>query len=170
MEIKSNYNIISVSNSHDKKNEKNIKHQTYYQPTFTGKASSEILSKAGSFMKWIEDGGFMVLFLIQDFLGMTVPRSIAGFLRDKEETGEYNVQEGFEVMGREGLTGPCMMAVAPLSLWAASRWGMSTSINTELIKHFGNTLGEMVSAENFTKTNSKKNSIELILKKFLKIL
>ena len=152
MEIKSNYNIISVSNSHDNKNENNIKHQTYYQPTFTGKASSEFLSKAGSFMKWIEDGGFMALFLIQDFLGMTVPRSIAGFLRDKEETGEYNVQEGLEVMGREGLTGPCMMAVAPLSLWAASRWGMSTSINTELIKHFGNSLGEMVSSENFDKS------------------
>ena len=152
MEIKSNYNIISVSNSHDNKNENTIKHQTYYQPTFTGKASSEFLSKAGSFMKWIEDGGFMALFLIQDFLGMTVPRSIAGFLRDKEETGEYNVQEGLEVMGREGLTGPCMMAVAPLSLWAASRWGMSTSINTELIKHFGNSLGEMVSSENFDKS------------------
>jgi len=154
LEIQSNYNITSNSISHVKSREKQYNVQNSHSPSFQGKSnlSSEVLSKAGSIMKWIEDGGFMVLFLIQDFLGMTVPRSIAGFLRDKEETGEYNIQEGFEVMGREGLTGPCMMAVAPLSLWAASKWGMSTGINTEFIKHYGNSLAEFVSNENFDKS------------------
>ena len=101
-------------------------------------------------MHRIENGGFLVLFLIQDFLGMTLPRTYAGFLRDKDVTGEYNIQEGFEVLGREGLTGPCMMAVAPLSLWLASKGlGKSTSINTELIKAYGNDLKEMVSSPEF---------------------
>jgi len=133
------------------------------------------LNKAGYAMNKIEKGGFLVLFLIQDFMGMTVPRTIAGFLRDKEETGEYNIQEGFEVFGREILTGPSMMAVAPLSLWLASKSvGQSTSVNTELIKRYGNSLKELVSDPNFNKDllkNSKefknvfyKKNIENILK------
>ena len=66
-------------------------------------------------MQWIQDQGFLASFLIQDLLGMTAPRVGAAFLRDKEVTGKYNIQEGFEVLGREGLTGPCMMAVAPIT-------------------------------------------------------
>ena len=89
------------------------------QPAFKSKWDG-VLTKSGDVMNWIENGGFLVLFLIQDFLGMTVPRTFAGFLRDKEVTGEYNIQEGFEVLGRESITGPSMMAVAPLSLWLAS--------------------------------------------------
>ena len=94
---------------------------------------------------------------------MTLPRTCAGFLRDKEITGEYNIQEGFEVLGREGLTGPCMMAVAPLSLWIASKFaGQSTSVNSELIKRYGNSLKEMVSAPDFDK-ELLKNSGAFIL-------
>ena len=123
-------------------------HQTVH-PAFRGHFD-KILNKSGDIMHRIENGGFLVLFLIQDFLGMTLPRTYAGFLRDKEVTGEYNIQEGFEVLGREGLTGPCMMAVAPLSLWLASKGlGKSTSINTELIKAYGNNLKEMVSSPEF---------------------
>ena len=118
------------------------------QPNFKGKMSG-ILDGSGWLMNKIENGGFLVLFLIQDFFGMTVPRSIAGFLRDKEETGEYNIQEGFEVLGREGLTGPCMMAVAPACLWLTSKYSKTSSVNTELIKRFGNSLKEMVSEPGF---------------------
>ena len=120
-------------------------------PSFKGKLD-KLYDMSGDLMCRIENGGFLVLFLIQDFLGMTVPRTFAGFLRDKEVTGEFNIQEGFEVLGREGLTGPCMMAVAPLSLWLASKsLGQSTGINSELIKRYGNSLKEMVSAEDFNK-------------------
>ena len=118
-------------------------------PTFRGHFD-KLLNKSGDLMHRIENGGFLVLFLIQDFLGMTIPRTYAGFLRDKDVTGEYNIQEGLEVFGREGTTGPCMMAVAPLSLWLASKGlGKSTSINTELIKAYGNDLKEMVSSPEF---------------------
>ena len=103
-------------------------------------------------MQGIENGGFLASFLIQDGIGMTVPRTCAGFLRDKETTGHYNMQEGLEVLGREGMTGPCMMAVAPLSLLIAAKFGRSTSVNTQLIKRFGNSLKEILSKPEFDKT------------------
>ena len=103
-------------------------------------------------MQWIENGGFLLSFLIQDCLGMTMPRVCAAFLRDKEVTGHYNIQEGFEVLGREGLTGPCMMAVAPIMMALAAKFGRSTSVNSQLIKRFGNSLKEIVSRPNFDKS------------------
>lgn len=119
-------------------------------PSFKSGITSA-LNKSGSIMNWIENGGFLVLFLIQDFFGMTVPRSIAGFLRDKEVTGKYNIQEGCEVLGREGLTGPCMMSVAPISLYLAAKCGKTTSINSQLIKHYGNNLQEMIAEPEFNR-------------------
>jgi len=120
-------------------------------PAFKG-GTDTFFNKAGWLMNHIENGGFLILFLIQDFLGMTVPRTIAGFLRDREVTGEFNFQEGREVFGREILTGPSMMAVAPLSLYLASKpLGKSISTNTELIKRYGNSLKEFVSSSNFDK-------------------
>ena len=111
-----------------------------------------VLNGSGAVMQGIENGGFLASFLIQDGIGMTVPRTCAGFLRDKEKTGHYNMQEGLEVLGREGMTGPCMMAVAPLSLLIAAKFGRSTSVNTQLIKRFGNSLKEILSKPEFDKT------------------
>ncbi len=110
------------------------------------------LNASGALMQGIENGGFLASFLIQDGIGMTVPRTAAGFLRDKEHTGHYNMQEGFEVLGREGMTGPCMMAVAPVSLLLAAKFGKSTSVNTQLIKRFGNSLKEILAKPEFDKS------------------
>lgn len=123
------------------------------------KSCNGLFRASGGIMQGIENGGFLASFLIQDGIGMTAPRTVAGFLRDKEETGNYNLQEGFEVLGREGLTGPCMMAVAPLSLLLAAKFGRSTSVNTQLIKRFGNSLKELISKPEFDKkilTNSEE--------------
>ena len=110
------------------------------------------LNASGALMQSIENGGFLASFLIQDCIGMTVPRTAAGFLRDKEHTGHYNIQEGLEVLGREGMTGPCMMAVAPLSLLLAAKFGKSTSVNTQSIKRFGNSLKEILAKPEFDKS------------------
>ena len=117
-------------------------------PAFRG-GMTNMLNLSGNTMQWIEDQGFLASFLIQDFGGMTVPRTAAGFLRDKENTGEYNMQEGMEVFGREALTGPCMMAVAPLAMFIAAKFGRSTSVNTALIKRFGNSLKEIILKSDF---------------------
>ena len=175
MEI-NNQNII-ISNSYSGINKKNENKNTGNTLAFKGNIDT-FLNKSGWLMNKIENGGFLVLFLIQDFLGMTLPRTFAGFLRDKEITGEYNIQEGFEVLGREILTGPSMMAVAPLCLWLASKsLGQSTSVNTELIKRYGNSLKEMVSSPDFDKDLLKdsgkfkdaflRKNVESILKQTL---
>lgn len=138
MEIQNNTNI-SVNNTENN------------NPNFKAGVFNGALAASGGMMQSIENGGFLASFIIQDFVGMTVPRSAAGFLRDKEETGEYNFQEGFEVLGREGLTGPCMMAVAPVGLMVAAKFGRSTGVNTKLIKNFGESLKKFVSNPNFDK-------------------
>ncbi len=168
-----NQNII-LNNKSGIYSNNSTNNNTGYTPAFKGGVDS-FLNKSGWLMNKIESGGFLVLFLIQDFLGMTLPRTCAGFLRDKEVTGEYNIQEGFEVLGREGLTGPCMMAMAPLCLHLASKpLGQSTSVNTELIKRYGNSLKEMVSSPDFNRELLKdstqfkeeflKKNINIILK------
>lgn len=114
---------------------------TNQEPSF----KSAVFHSTGQIMQGIENGGFLASFLIQDCIGMTMPRTYAGFLRDKEVTGHYNLQEGFEVLGREGLTGPCMMAVAPIAMLIAAKFGRSTSVNSQLIKRFGSSLKEFIS-------------------------
>lgn len=128
-------------------NDKQEKPQVAFKSGMVG-----ALNASGALMQSIENGGFLASFLIQDGIGMTVPRTAAGFLRDKEHTGHYNMQEGFEVLGREGMTGPCMMAVAPVSLLLAAKFGKSTSVNTQLIKRFGNSLKEILAKPEFDKS------------------
>lgn len=120
-------------------------------PTFKAGIGDLALNVAGTAMQAIENGGFLTSFLIQDGLGMTAPRVGAAFLRDKEVTGHYNIHEGFEVLGREGLTGPSMMAVAPIMMGLAAKCGKSTSVNSQLIKRLGNNLKEFVSKADFDK-------------------
>lgn len=121
-------------------------------PNFKAGLGTGVLNMFGSTMQGIENGGFLASFLIQDFLGMTTPRVGAAFLRDKEVTGKYNKQEGLEVLGREGLTGPCMMAVAPVMFALAAKTGRTTSINSGLIKRFGNSLKEIIAKPDFDRS------------------
>ncbi len=122
--------------------EQKLGNEVKTEPNFKGIDS--LLSSAGFVMNGIEKGGFLTSFLIQDTLGMTAPRVGAGFLRDKEVTGKYNKQEGFEVLLREGLTGPLMMAVAPTSLLIAAAFGRTTSVNTRLIRRLGENLKDLL--------------------------
>ena len=142
------YNSIPENTIALKENKKEQK-QAYQNPNFKAGAVGGALNLFGSTMQGIENGGFLVSFLIQDALGMTAPRVGAAFLRDKDVTGEYNMQEGFEVLGREGLTGPCMMAVAPIMFALSAKFGKSTSVNSQLIKRYGNSLKEILSNPNF---------------------
>ena len=114
--------------------------------------SAGFLGSVGTLMQGIENKGYFLSFLIQDGLGMTVPRTITGFNRDKDITGEYNMQEGTEVLLREGLTGPFIIAVAPAVLFLTTKFCKSTNTNTNLIKRFGDSLKDFVSNSNIDKT------------------
>lgn len=135
---------------------------------------TSILGASGSLMQGIENKGYFVSFLIQDGLGMTLPRVITGFHRDKEITGEYNVKEGLEVLGREGMTGPFMMSVAPLMLFLGGKFCKSTGTNTRLLKIIGENFKSMLSNPNLNpaiksdKQAFKKEFFRYNIEKFYK--
>ena len=155
--------IASINTNHsingaDRKNQ---------NPNF--KASSlgmNLLSASGALMQGIENKGYVASFLIQDGLGMTLPRTVTGFYRDREVTGEYNVKEGLEVLGREGMTGPFMMAVAPLMIWLTGKFCKSASSNTRLIKIIGNNFKSML--ENSKFNQAIKNNKEAFKNEFIR--
>lgn len=125
-----------------------------------------LLSASGALMQGIENKGYVVSFLIQDGLGMTFPRTVTGFYRDREVTGEYNIKEGLEVLGREGMTGPFMMSVAPLMLWLTGKFCKSAGSNTRLIKIIGNNFKSMLDSPEFKQTI--KNDKEAFKNEFIK--
>ena len=124
------------------------------------------LGVSGALMQGIENQGYFLSFLIQDGLGMTLPRVITGFYRDREVTGEYNVKEGLEVLGREGMTGPFMMSVAPLMVWLTGKFCKSASTNTRLIKVLGDNFKSMLEKSAFSE--SVKGDKSTFLKEFYK--
>ena len=137
-----------------------------YNPSFKSIGMSSVLGLSSSIMQWIESKGYLVSFLIQDGLGMTAPRVWTGFHRDKEITGEYNIQEGLEVLGREGITGPYIIGVAPAILALTGKFCKSTNTNTRLIKRLGANLKEMISKPEFDK--SIKNDAQKFKNEFYK--
>ena len=137
-----------------------------YNPSFKSIGMSSVLDLSSFMMQWIESKGYLVSFLIQDGLGMTAPRVWTGFHRDKESTGEYNVQEGLEVLGREGITGPYIIGVAPAILALTGKFCKSTNTNTRLIKRLGANLKEMISKPEFDK--SIKNDAQKFKNEFYK--
>ena len=119
-------------------------------PSF--KSGAGLIGGLGNMMQGMQNGGFLVSFLVQDCLGMTLPRVATGFTRDYEVTGKLNMQEGKEVFLRESLSGPLMMAVAPAMMILAAKFGKSTNINTKLIKRYGADFKEYISKANFDKS------------------
>ena len=126
-----------------------------HSPNFKSLGIMPILSGTGSIMQWIEKQGYLVSFLIQDGLGMTAPRVYTGFHRDRDVTGSYNIQEGLEVLGREGITGPYIIAVAPAVLAVTGLFCRSTNTNTRLIKRLSESFKKMVDDPNFDKSVMK---------------
>jgi len=146
----------------------NYRNNRYSCPSFKSGFSDALLTGIGNTTQRIQGGGFLVSFLIQDGLGMTLPRVGAAFLRDKDVTGTYNIQEGFEVLGREGLTGPCMMAVAPIMFALAAKFGKSTGVNSRLIRRFGNEFKNFVRSSVSQKTTDIMKDTEKFKQLFYK--
>jgi len=152
-----------LSNNRLQKSGKNRQAQS---PAFKSIGMSSVLGMSASLMQWIESKGYLVSFLIQDGLGMTAPRVWTGFNRDKEITGQYNMQEGFEVLGREGATGPYIIGVAPAVLAVTTLFCKSTNTNTRLIKRMAQNMKSMISKPEFDK--SVKNDAQKFKNEFFK--
>ena len=162
-----NLKIASINNKNRNNVFNNVAHKKNQNPAF--KASSlgmGILSASGALMQGIENKGYVASFLIQDSLGMTLPRTITGFYRDREVTGEYNVKEGREVLGREGMTGPFMMFMPIITTWLVSKLCRSASTNTRLIKIIGKNFKTMMQASK--NIENIKNDKEALKKEFIR--
>ena len=133
---------------------------------FKSSLSMNLLSASGALMQGIENKGYVVSFLIQDGIGMTFPRTLTGFNRDREVTGEYNIKEGLEVLGREGMTGPFMMSIAPLMLWLTGKFCKSAGSNTRLIKIIGDNFKSMMEGSRIN--SSIKDNKEAFRKEFIR--
>ena len=142
--------INSQIHSNNKYQKKNAKVQDQ-NPSFKSLGLS-ILGGTGTAMNWIEKQGYLVSFLIQDGLGMTLPRVLTGFNRDKEITGTYNIQEGLEVAGRELMTGPYIIGVAPIMLAITGCFCRTTNTNTRLIKRISESFKKMINDPNFDRS------------------
>ena len=163
-------NIDSVG-SNSINNNTEIKKAKQSNPSFKG-----LLDVPGIVMNGIEKGGFAASFLVQDTLGMSVPRTGEGSLRDLDQDRvdatwrvikakltfrkpdeedkkkclkfkELNFKEAAEVGIREVLSGPLMM-FTPIFILAATRKhiGKSTYTNSSMLKRLGNKFTETVQA------------------------
>ena len=146
----SNSTRLSVNNNSVNSTNKNKNNQN---PNFKG-IGSAALNIPGGVMNWIEEGGFVTSFLIQDTLGMTVPRTREGLYRDRDKKTtkfkDMNFKEAGEVFIREFLSGPLMM-FTPFLVFALTKkfMGKSTFNHTGLIKKLG---------KNFTETIKNKKA------------
>ncbi len=136
----------------------------------------------GVLMQGIENGGFATSFIVQDTLGMTVPRTWEGLNRgvekkeeDKDKKGNIftrmknffknfslknmNLKEGAEVFLREALSGPLLMFTPMLVLLGAKKFvGKSTFTNSSLINRLGNALTNTVKNASHDSTKALKTA------------
>lgn len=136
----------------------------------------------GVLMQGIENGGFATSFIVQDTLGMTVPRTWEGLNRGVEEKEEdkdkkgniftrmknffknfslknMNLKEGAEVFLREALSGPLLMFTPMLVLLGAKKFvGKSTFTNSSLINRLGNALTNTVKNASHDSTKALKTA------------
>ncbi len=102
-----------------------------------------------STMDAIDRGGLFASFVIQDFFGMNIPRTMTGLYRNSDITGELNYQEAAEVAIREFLSGPVMFAVPMLMIWAIKRsFGKANDVPVDVIRAMGDKFVEYSAGKN----------------------
>lgn len=112
---------------------------THAQNFGAGAAGNAVIS----LMDAVDRGGLVASFLIQDFFGMNIPRTVTGLYRNREITNQYNYQEAAEVAIREFMSGPTMFAVPMVMLWAIKRmFGKANDIPVNILRVLGNNFAE----------------------------
>lgn len=130
------------------------------------------VSFMGNVMQSVENGGFMASFLIQDTLGMTLPRTYQGLNRNEDVLGHKNYKEAAEVALREGLSGPAMVLTPIATFWAMKKgFGKLSGVNTNIIKSINNAVSKSLDTaiNNGNKSSAIKDNIyDSIAKKLSK--
>lgn len=103
-----------------------------------------------SMMDGIDKGGFAASFIVQDMLGMAVPRTVTGLTRNSDQTGESNKGYAHLVAIRELLSGPSTFAIPAMMLWGIKkRFGRANNVPVNFIKGFNDHFADI------TEKNSK---------------
>lgn len=99
----------------------------------------KVLKLIDRFQKTIESGGFFYEFLVVDFAGMIIPRTVQAYLRNRDELGHLNYKAGSEEAIRELLTGPSMFII-PMAFLAIARKKIGTASHVKLdtLRNFKN--------------------------------
>lgn len=131
----------ALSNVQHNNKSKNV--QKSYQPSF-GNFGAAAATGLVSLMDWIEAGGFITSFIIQDGLGMVVPRIGTGLLRGKgsidPKTGEkrgYNWEFARREGLREVLSGPSSYLIPLAMLSGIKKLGRANNVPVDLINGYG---------------------------------
>lgn len=112
------------SNSHENKKQ--------VQPSFGNSGNPFV-----AFATFIESNGFLGEFLSVDTFGMTAPRTIQGYNRNKNELGHANYKAGFEELVREALSGPAFFFIPAGVLAAAALLkGRTAKVTTNTLDAF----------------------------------
>jgi len=112
----------------------------------------KILDKAH---RWVETGGFIAEFLLVDFIGMIIPRTVQAYNRNKEELGHPNYAAAKEEFTREILSGPSMFVIPMCCLLGARKmFGSASHVKIKMLKEF-----KEVTKSALEKTNAKSGNI-----------
>lgn len=110
-----------------------------YQPSFNGLSAGIV-----SLMDWIEAGGFITSFIIQDGLGMVAPRIGTGLLRGRgsidPKTGEKrgcNWEFARREALRELLSGPSAYLIPLAMITGIKTLGKANNVPVDLINGYG---------------------------------
>jgi hypothetical protein len=152
-----NIQSVGLNNNINSKQVSQSRQKQQNNPNFKG-----LMDLPGVVMQGLENSGFIGSFLVQDTLGMTVPRTREGLYRDVPQDKKKNIQnlnfkEGAEVLIREGLSGPLMM-FTPVAVLALGKKfaGKSAFTNSSMIKRLGKSLAETVKTTSHDSTKALK--------------
>lgn len=107
-------------------------------------------------MDGIDKGGFAASFIVQDMLGMAVPRTATGLTRNSDETGEKNTGYARLVAIREILSGPSTFIIPGVLIYGIKRiFGRANDVPINFIKGFSDHFEEFAEKNSNDLTNSK---------------
>lgn len=103
---------------------------------------------AVAIMDSVERGGFAAAFIVQDMLGMAIPRVATGLTRNSEETGKRNWAFATTEAIRELLSGPSIFIIPSAILLASKKlFGKANDVPIDFIKGLGDNFAQFAKTQ-----------------------
>lgn len=99
----------------------------------------------------LSKGGFLVEFLVVDFVSLILPRILIGLNRDRDKTGKINYKAGAEEAGRELTSGPSMNLIPLGILWMFNKYAPAAHMEHDTLDVMTHNMKNMVNKASDTK-------------------